>query len=87
MVLEDSRQQREAKQVARAREEKSKGVKVSQTEAPTPGESPQLEVAGSGKTLPTEMAPNSEHVLETIRRILEHIHALHLQTMHEMGSM
>ena len=59
---------------------------MSQTEAPTPGESPQLEVGGSGKKLPTEMAPNSECVLETTRRILEHIHALHLQTMHEMGS-
>ena len=86
MVLEDSRQQCEAKRVARAQEEKSKGAKVSQTEAPTPGESPQLEAGGSGKTLPTEIAPNSEHVLETTCRILECIHALHLQTMHEMGS-
>ena len=51
MVLEDSRQSREAKRVARAREEKSTGVKVSQTEAPTLGESPQLEAGGSGKTL------------------------------------
>ena len=32
------------------------------------------------------MASNREQVLETTRRILEHIHALHLQTMHEMGS-
>ena len=72
--------------MVRAQEEKSKGVKVSQTEAPTPGESPQLEAGGSGKTLPTETAPNSEHVLETTCGILECIHALHLQTMHEMGS-
>ena len=86
IVLEDSRQQHEAKQVARAREEESKGAKVSQTEAPTPGESPQLEVRGIGKTLPTEMAPNSECVFETTCRFLQHIHALHLQTMHEMGS-
>ena len=73
--------------MARAQEEKSEGAKVSQTEAPTPGESPQLEAGGSGKALPTEMAPNREHVLETTRRILECIQALHLQTMHEMGSM
>ena len=59
---------------------------MSQTEAPTLGESPQLEVGGSGKTLPTEMAPHSERVLENTHRILERIHALHLQTMHEMGS-
>ena len=32
------------------------------------------------------MAPNREQVLETTRGILECIHALHLQTMHEMGS-
>ena len=37
LVLEDYRQQCEAKWVAPAQEEKSEGVKVSQTEAPTPG--------------------------------------------------
>ena len=64
-----------------------KGAKASQTEAPTPGEPPEPIAGGSGKALPTKMAPNREHVLETTHRILEHIHALHLQTMHEMGSM
>ena len=73
--------------MARAQEERSEGVKVFQTEAPTPGESPQLEMGGSGKALPTKMAPNRERVLETTHEIIAHIHALHLQTMHEMGSM
>ena len=59
---------------------------MSQTEAPTPGESPQLQVGGSDKALPTKMAPNRERVLETTHEILAHIHVLHLQTMHEMGS-
>ena len=59
---------------------------MSQTEAPTPGESPQLEVGGSGKALLTKTAPDRERVLETTCEILAHIHALHLQTMHEMGS-
>ena len=86
LILEDSRQQCEAKRVAGAQEEKSEGVKVSQTEAPTPGESPQVEVEGSGKALPTKMAPNRERVLETTREILACIHTLHLQTIHEMGS-
>ena len=72
--------------MAQAREEKLKVTKVSQMEAPTPGEPPELEVGGSGKALPTKMAPNKEQVLETTREILECIHALHLQTMHEMGS-
>ena len=43
-------------------------------------------MGGSDKALPTEMAPNRERVLETTCRILECNHALHLQTMHEMGS-
>ena len=87
LILEDSRQRCKAKRVDRAQEEESEGVKVFQTEAPTPGESPQLEVGGSGKALLTKMAPNRERVLETTHEILAHIHALHLQTMHEMGSM
>ena len=85
-ILEDSQQQCEAKQAAQAQEESLKGAKASQTEAPTPGEPPELKVGGSGKALPTKMAPNRERVLETTHGILEHIHALHLQTMHEMGS-
>ena len=72
--------------MAQAQEEKSEGVKVSQTEAPTPGESPQLEAGGSGTTLPTKMVPDRERVLETTCEILARIHALHLQTMHKMGS-
>ena len=73
--------------MAQAQEERSKGAKTSQTEAPTPGEPPELEVGGSGKMFPTKMAPNRERVLEITRGILKHIHALHLQTIHEMGSM
>ena len=72
--------------MARAQEEKSEGAKVSQTEAPTPGESPQLEVGGSGKALLTKTVPDRERVLETTCEILARIHALHLHTMHEMGS-
>ena len=56
---------------------------ASPTEAPTSGE---LEAGVSGKALPTKMAPNRERVLEVTHGILERIHALHLQTMHEMGS-
>ena len=33
------------------------------------------------------MASNRERILETTCEILERIHTLHLQTMHEMGSM
>ena len=86
-TFEDSQQQCKAKQAAQAQKEKLKGAEVSQTEAPTPGEPLELEVGGNGKALPTKTAPSREQVLETTRGILECIHALHLQTMHEMGSM
>ena len=86
LILEDSRQRCEAKRAAQAQEEMSEGAKVSQTEAPTSGESPQLEAGGSGKALLTKMAPNRERVLETTHEILARIHALHLQTMHKIGS-
>ena len=87
MTLNESRQQHEAKWAAQGLEGRSEGVKVSPTEAPTPGESPQPEVGGSGKALPIKTAPQRERVLESTREILAHVHALHLQTMHEMCSM
>ena len=52
LTLDESRQRREAKWVAQGLEGRSEGAKVSPTEAPTLGESPQLEVGGSGKALP-----------------------------------
>ena len=72
--------------MAQSQEVRSKGAVASQTEASTPEEPLELEAGGSGKALPTKMAPNRERVLETTRGILECIHDLHLQTMHEMGS-
>ena len=60
---------------------------MSPTEAPTPGESPQIEVRGSGKALPIKTTPNRKRVLKTTHKFLGCLHALHLQTMHEMGSM
>ena len=86
LILNESRQQREAKRAAQGLEGRSEGVKVSPTKAPTPGESPQPEAEGSGAALPPKTAPHGERVLEAAREILTCVHALHLQTMHEMGS-
>ena len=85
-MLEDSRQQCATKRAAQSQEVRLKGAMASQTGAPTPAEPPELKVGGSGKALLTKMAPNRERVLETTCEILGRIHALHLQTMHEMGS-
>ena len=87
LTLDESRQRCEAKWAAQGLEGRSEGAKVSPTEAPTPGESPQIEVGGSGKALPIKTAPDRERVLKTTHEFLGCLHALHLQMMHEMGSM
>ena len=86
-ILADSWSRREAQQAAQAEEEGSKEAWTSQPEVPTHGEPPGIQIRGGGKSLPTKTVLNREQVLETTREILGCIHALHLQTMHEMGSM
>ena len=55
-------------------------------EAPAPGKSPQVEADGSGEALPRRIALPRQHNIETKHEILARIHALCLQTMHEMRS-
>ena len=59
---------------------------MSPTEAPAPGESHQVEAGGSGETLPKRTALPRERVLEAAHEILVCVHALGIQTVHEMGS-
>ena len=80
------RQWHEDKRVVQGLGEESEGAKASPKEAPAFRESPQV-VAGSSKAaLPTETTHQGERALETACKTLEHIRAIHLQTMHEMGS-
>ena len=72
---------------AQGLEERSEEAKLSPTEVPTPRESPQPEVGGSGVALPIKTIPHRERVLETTCEILASVHTLHLQTMHEMAGM
>ena len=85
LAVDMFRQRREAKRAAQGLEGESAGAKVSPKEAPVPGKSPQVVVGGNGAALPTETTYQGERALETAREILEHIHAICLQTMHEMG--
>ena len=73
--------------MAQAIGEGLKEAGTSQPEVCTQGEPPGVQVGGSGKSLPTKTVPDRERVLETTRRILGHIHTLHLQMMHKMGTM
>ena len=87
LVVDTFRWQWEAKRTAQGLEGESEGAKVSPKEAPAPGESPQVVAGSSRAALPTEATHQVVRALETAHKILEHIHAIHLQTMHEMGDM
>ena len=62
-------------------------MKASPTGAPTLAESPQPMVGSSGAALPIETSHQGERVLEIAHKVLACVHTIHLQTMHEMGSM
>ena len=66
-------------------EEGSEGAEASPMEASAPGKSLQEEAEGSREALPGGIVLPRQHVIETTQEILVHIHALRLQTMHEMG--
>ena len=87
LALDEYRQRCKARQVVQGLEGRSKRAKVSPTEAPAPAESPQPVVGSCGAALPIKTTHHGERVLETAREILACVHAIHLQAMHEMGSM
>ena len=86
LMLDAFQQRREAKRVALHQEEGSEGAEASPTEASAPGKSLQVEVEGSGEALPGGIVLPRQRVIETTQEILAGVHALRLQTMHEMGS-
>ena len=87
LAVDTFRWQRDAKRVAQGLGEESAGAKASPKEAPAPRESPHVVVGSSRAALPTETTHQGERALETACKILEHIHTIRLQTMHEMGGM
>ena len=66
--------------------ERSEGAEASPTEVSAPGKSLKVEAEGSREVPSGGSVLPRQHVIETTQEILVHIHALHLQTMHEMGS-
>ena len=67
-------------------EEGSEGAEASPTEASAPRKSLQVEAEDSREALPGGIVLPRQHVIETMQEILAHVHALCLQTMHEMRS-
>ena len=75
----------EAKRVEQDPERESAGAEVSPEEMPVPEKAPQAVAGGSKAASPTETTHQGERDLETVLGIVEHIHALCLQILHEMG--
>ena len=86
LAVDTFRQWRDAKWTAQGPGGESKGAKASPMEAPAPRESPQVVADSSRAAFPPEIAHLGVGAVETAREILECVHVIRLQTMHEMGS-
>ena len=87
LTVDKYRQWHEAKRAEQDPEGESAGAEGSLKEAPAPRKAPQVVVGRSKVVSPTETTHQGERALETALDILEHIHALRLQTIHDMGGM
>ena len=87
LTVDKYKQRREAKRAEQDPETESAGAEGSPKEAPAPGKAPQVVACGSKAASPTETTHQGERALETVLGILEHIHILHLQILHDMGGM
>ena len=76
----------EAKSADQDPEWESAGAEASPNETPVLEKAPQAVASGSKAASPTETTCQGERDLETALGIVECIHALHLQIIHEMGS-
>ena len=85
LTIDKYKQRREAKWVEQDPEGESVGAEGSPKEAPAPRKAPQVVAGGSKAASPTEATHQGEKALETTLGILEHIHALHLQALHDVG--
>ena len=86
LAVDTFRRQHDAKWMAQGLGGESEGAKVSPMEAPALRESPQVVAGSSRAAFPPETTGQGEEASETVREILERIHAIRLQTMHKMGS-
>ena len=76
----------EAKRADQDPERESAGAEASPREMPVPEEAPLAIAGGSKAASPTETTHQGERDLETTLGVIERIHALCLQIIHDMGS-
>ena len=87
LTMDTYQWQREAKRAEQDPERESVGAEASPKETPVLAKAPQAVAGGSKAASPIETTRQGEGDLETVLGIVEHIHALCLQILHEMGSM
>ena len=86
-LMMDTYQRRlEAKRADQDPEQEAAGAEASPKEMPVLAKAPQAVASGSKAASPTETTCQGERDLETALGIVECIHALCLQIIHEMGS-
>ena len=85
LTMETYKQRREAKRAEKCPERESAGAEASPKEMPVPEKAPQAVAGGSKAASPTTR--QGERDLETALGIIERIHALRLQILHEIGGM
>ena len=85
LTMETYKQRHETKRAEQDPEWESVGAEASPKETPVPEKAPQAVASGSKAASPTETAHQGERDLETALGIIECIHALRLQIIHEMG--
>ena len=86
LMMDTYRWRLEAKRADQDPERESAGTEASPREMPVPEEAP-LAIAGSSKVAsPMETTRQGERDLETALGVVECIHALRLQIIHDMGS-
>ena len=85
LTIDMYKRQCEAKWAEQDPEGESAGAEASPKEVPAPEKAPQVVAGGSKAT--TETTHQGKRDLETVLGIIEHIHALCLQILHEMGGM
>ena len=87
LMIDTYQWRREAKRVEQDPEGESAGAEASPKEVPAPEKAPQVVAGGSKAASPTETTCQGERDLETMLSIVECIHVLHFQILHEMGGM
>ena len=86
VTMETYRQWCEAKRAEQDPERESVGAKAYPKEAPVPTKAPPAVASDSRAVSPTETTRQGERDLETALGVVERIHALRLQIIHDMGS-